>query len=333
MYKDILFLEGVKQSTRQNVLNFVQSWNSKDDYILVNTSGSTGAPKQIKLLKSRMKASANATVKFFELKPGQTILMALSSEYIAGKMLIVRAIENNLKLIIAPLSSNPLLTPLHYKIHFSAFVPLQVQTIIANKKSKANYELIDKVIIGGGEINQSLEKNILALNNSNFATFGMTETISHIALRNISKGEQYYTALPNVKFSINTNSCLIINAPSIHSEINLQTTDNVDLLNNKQFIWKGRADFVINSGGIKLHPEALERKIQSLLPNNRYYFKGEKDNLLGEKLVLKIESDSNLNLQELKEQIKLIVDKIEVPKSIILIPKFIETKTGKIIRN
>jgi O-succinylbenzoic acid--CoA ligase len=333
MYKDILFLEDVKYSTRQNVLNFVKTWNSKADYITVNTSGSTGKPKEIKILKSHMKASANATVKFFDLEPGQTILMTLSAEYIAGKMLIVRAIENNLNLIIAPLSSNPLLINLNHKIHFSAFVPLQVQTILENITSKKNYELIDTVIIGGGEINQALEKKISNLTNSNFATFGMTETISHIALRNISKGEPHYTALANVNFSVNSSQCLIINAPLINSEINLQTTDIVDLLNSKQFIWKGRADFVINSGGIKLNPEILERKIESLLSNNRYYFKGEKDDLLGEKLILKIENISPLNLSELEEQLKLKLDKIELPKSILLVDQFSETKTGKLIRN
>ena len=333
MYKDILFLEDVKYSTRQNVLNFVKVWNSKADYITVNTSGSTGYPKQIKILKSKMRASANATVKFFELEPGQTILMTLSAEYIAGKMLIVRAIENNLKLIIAPVSSNPLLIDLNHKIHFSAFVPLQVQTILENTTSKRNYQLIDKVIIGGGEINKALEKKISNLTNSNFATFGMTETISHIALRNISKDESHYTALPNVDFSVNSSQCLIINAPLINSKIDLQTTDIVDLLNSKQFIWKGRADFVINSGGIKLNPEILERKIESLIPNNRYYFKGEKDDLLGERLILKIENISPLNLSELKEQLKQKLDKIELPKSILLVDQFSETKTGKIIRN
>lgn len=333
MYKDILFLEGVKYSTRQNVLNFVKTWNSKDDYITVSTSGSTGLPKKIKILKSRMRASAHATVKFFDLRAGQTILMALSADYIAGKMLIIRAIENNLKLIIAPLTSNPLNIELNHKIHFSAFVPLQVQTILEHKTSKLNYELIDQVIIGGGEINQLLEKKISELKNSNFATFGMTETISHIALRNITKQENHYTALPNVDFKVNSNDCLIINAPLINSEVDLQTNDIVELLNNKQFIWKGRADFIINSGGIKLNPEVLERKIESLIPNNRFYFKGEKDNLLGEKLILKIEHSSPINLQDLEKLLKQKLSKIELPKSIVLVNKFSETKTGKIIRN
>ena len=333
MYKGIIFLEDVKQSTRQNVLNFVKNWNSKTEYIIVNTSGSTGEPKQIKILKSRMKASAKATLNFFELKPNQTILMTLSAEYIAGKMLIIRAIENNMTLIVTPLCSNPLLKPLGRKIHFSAFVPLQVQTILANKISKANYELIDQVIIGGGVISQDLEKNILTLSNSNFATFGMTETISHIALRNISNGEKHYTALPNVNFKINNTNCLLINAPLINPTVDLETTDVIELLNSKQFIWKGRADFVINSGGIKLHPELLEKKIEHLLPNNRFYFTSSKDHLLGEKLILKIETNSQYNIHKLNNKLKVVLAKLEQPKAIELINKFKETKTGKVIRS
>jgi len=333
MYKDILFLEGVKQFTRQNVLNFVKTWYSKDDHIIVNTSGSTGTPKPIRILKSRMKASAKATIDFFDLKPNQNILMTLSAEYIAGKMLIVRAIENNMTLIVAPICANPLLIAMNHKIHFSAFVPMQVQTILANRTSKKNYELIDTVIIGGGEINQGLEKTLITLKNSNFATFGMTETISHIALRNISDGNKHYTALPNVNFRTNSKDCLLITAPSIHPVPDLETTDVVQLLNSKQFIWKGRSNFTINSGGIKIHPELLEKKIEHLLPNNRYYFSSIKDNLLGEKLILKIESDSPINIQELKTKLKLLLVKFEHPKSIIVVNNFEETKTGKVIRN
>jgi len=333
MYKDILFLEGVKQSTRQNVLNFVKNWNSKDDYITVNTSGSTGKPKQIKIPKSRVKASAQATIDFFDLKPSQTILMSLSAEYIAGKMLIVRAIENNMTLIIAPICSNPLLNPIGHKIHFSAFVPLQVQTILADNVSKANYELIDQVIIGGGVINRELEKHILTLTNSNFATYGMTETISHVALRNISNSEVHYTALPNVSFKTNSIDCLLINAPLINPIVELETTDVVELLNSKQFIWKGRSDFVINSGGIKIHPELLEKKIEHLIPKNRYYFSSLKNDLLGEQLILKIEGDFKFNSQNLSTKIGLLLTKFETPKSIVIIPKFKETKTGKVIRD
>ena len=332
MHKDIIFLEGVKQSTRQNILKFVKNWNSKFETISVTTSGSTGKPKLIELSKSQMKASALATISFFNLSSDQTILLALSIDYIAGKMMLIRALEKNMTIIVAPLQSNPLLLNLTHKIHFSAFVPMQVQTILNNKISKKNYELIDTVIIGGGVINETLENQLSSLNNHNYATFGMTETISHIGLRNISKQEKHYTALPNITFKVNATNCLVINAPLINSTINLQTTDVVELLNSKQFIWKGRADFVINSGGIKLHPEFLEKKIEHILPDNRFYFIGVKDDVLGEKLVLNIESQSPLDSKNIMLLLKKILDKFEQPKLIVIIAKFTETKTGKVKR-
>ena len=272
-----------------------------------------------------------ATVSFFQLKPFQSILLALSADYIAGKMMLIRAIEHQLKIIVAPLTSNPLDLNIGQQIDFSAFVPLQIQTILANKRSKANYESIKHVIIGGAVINSALEKELQSLNNNNYATFGMTETISHIALRNITKKEAHYSALPNVKFGVNTNNCLSIHAPLVCDDV-LETNDCVELLSDTEFIWKGRADFVINSGGIKLHPEDIEKKIQDILPNHKYYLIGAKDAALGEKLILKIEADNSLDLTLLMVNLKSTLTKFEIPKEIKLVNKFKLTNTGKLIR-
>jgi O-succinylbenzoic acid--CoA ligase len=331
MHKDITFLDDVTEATRQKVLKFVKDWNSEDKWTEVNTSGSTGTPKTIKLSKKHIKASANATVSFFKLEANQSILLALSTDYIAGKMMLVRALEHHLKIIVAPLKSNPLDLRLEQPIHFSAFVPLQVQTILDNKRSRANYESISNVIIGGAVINDNLEAELQTLPNKNYATFGMTETISHIALRNITKKEEHYTAMPQVDFSINEKNCLVINAPLVCGEI-LETTDCVELISTKQFIWKGRADFVINSGGIKLHPEEIEKKIKPLLSSNQFYLIGEDDNVLGQKLILKIESSDSLDLTILQQQLKTVLTKYEIPKEIQLVPSFKMTDTGKIIR-
>jgi len=331
MHKDIIFLPGVEESNRQMVLNFVKDWISSDEWITVQTSGSTGKPKKIQLLKSKMKASARATIDFFKLQKNQTLLLALSTDYIAGKMMVIRALEQNMTIVIAPLQANPLLIDLPIKIHFSAFVPMQVQTILANNKSKANYQNIDTVIIGGGRINEKLDAQIQTLKNDNYATFGMTETISHIALRNISKKEKSFTALPFVSFRSDTNNCLIIHAPKV-CDYQLKTNDCIELLNNNQFIWKGRYDFVINSGGIKLHPESIEKNILSLIPNHRFYITGENDALLGEKVVLKIESKVDFNVDELESKLSQNLTKFEQPKMIYIVHQFKETETGKIIR-
>ncbi len=332
MHKGITFLNDVTPSTRQKVLNFVKQWQSNDDWLEVQTSGSTGTPKTIKLHKDKIKASAHATIEFFNLQPNQTVLLALSVDYIAGKMMVIRALEQNMNIVVAPLNSNPLAGDIEEKIHFSAFVPMQVHTILAEEQSKLNYQKIDKVIIGGAPIDFVLEQNIAHLSNMNFATFGMTETISHVALRNINLHEKYYTALPDVKFAKTVNGQLIIEAPKI-IENPIVTTDCVELVDEHKFIWKGRTDFVVNSGGVKLHPEEIEKKIEPLLPDHKFYIFGIKDERLGQKLVLKIESKQKVDTQKLKMILQQVLDKYEVPKEIIVEPKFDTTPTGKVMRN
>ena len=330
MYKDITFLENVKAVDRQKVLNFVKSWNSKDEWLEVSTSGSTGKPKQIQLSKKQMRASARATADFFNFNSEQSILLCLSTDYIAGKMMVIRAIENNMHIIVAPLNSNPLLSTIDGKIDFSAFVPMQVETILGNPKSYEQYKTISNIIIGGAPINSRLENKLLEFKNNNYATFGMTETISHIALRNINKKESHYTAMPNVTFGVDLENCLQIEAPNVCDHL-LKTTDSVDLLNDQQFIWLGRADYVINSGGIKLHPEQIEKKLESLIIGNRFYIHAAKDEKLGQKVVLHIEG--SINQDKLNNEMKKYLNKFEIPKAILIHPSFKETKTGKVIRS
>jgi O-succinylbenzoic acid--CoA ligase len=331
MCKDIIFLENVKPSTRQKVLNFVKAWQSNDDWLEVSTSGSTGEPKMIRLDKNKMKASAKATVNFFNLQPNQTILLAMSTDYIAGRMMLVRALEHQLKIIVAPVVSNPLKYSIHHKVDFSAFVPMQINTILLDEISKSNYEKINQVIIGGAPISLQLEKQLQVLKNNNYSTFGMTETISHIALKNISKKESFFTALPQVHFSVNKNNQLIIDAPYLLNQPIL-TKDVVKLLNSTQFIWKGRADFVINSGGVKLHPEVIEKKIESFLPHHRFYLASVNDEVLGSKLILKVESISDYEIKKLVINLEHSLNKFEIPKQIINVNHFKTTKTGKVIR-
>jgi O-succinylbenzoic acid--CoA ligase len=329
MYKDITFLENVKAATRQKVLNFVKTWNSKDKWLEVSTSGSTGRPKLIKLSKKQMRASAKATADFFNFNSEQTILLCLSADYIAGKMMVIRALENNMHIVVAPLNSNPLLSQIEHTIDFSAFVPMQVETILDDPKSCAQYEKISNTIIGGAPINSHLENKLLDLTNNNYATFGMTETISHIALRNINKKESHYTAMSNVTLSIDLENCLQIEAPNVCDDL-LKTTDSVKLINNQQFIWIGRADYVINSGGIKLHPEQIEKKLESIIPNNRFYIHAAKDQKLGQKVILNIEG--NVDKNDIMHIISTVLSKYEMPKEIVIHKSFKETKTGKVIR-
>ncbi len=331
MCKDIIFLKDVKPSTRQKVLNFVKQWQSDDEWLEVSTSGSTGAPKIIKLNKQQIRASAKATVNYFNLQPHQTILLAMSTDYIAGKMMLIRALEHQLNIVVAAVTSNPLMSNINHKIDFSAFVPMQVNAILSNSQTKKNYEQINQVIIGGAPISLKLQHQLEALKNTNYSTYGMTETISHVAVKNISNKEEFYTALPNVNFSVTTNNQLIIDAPSIVNQP-IITNDVVELINSKQFMWRGRADFVINSGGIKLYTEMIEKKIEHLLPNHRFYLTSVDDEVLGQKLILKIENTGELDIEKLSLNLKSVLSPYEMPKQIVNVNQFKETTTGKTIR-
>ncbi len=331
MYNKIIFLPKIGISLREEVLAFVKLWYDAENTITLKTSGSTGPPKIVQLEKKHMKASALATGRFFAFNENQSLLLNLPVGFVAGMMQVVRAIVHNMTLVVGPVSSNPLIQSLPFPIDFAAFVPYQVSTILAKPASRKEFEKIKTVIIGGAAVPKSLANTIASLKNSCYATFGMSETISHVALKKILKEKTNFNALPGVKFSTNAESCLVISAQ--HLEIDgMETNDIVALIDAYTFDWKGRKDFVINSGGIKIHPEVIEDKIHGILNENRFYITKSYHEELGEQVVLKIESMHVMDLTEIKANLKKVLSKYEMPKIIDLVFQFYETPTGKIIR-
>jgi len=332
MQNRIIFLESVSTEERKIVRNFVKIWKNDSKIISIYTSGSTGPPKEIKISKATMKASALATGKYFGFKKGQKNILALSANYIAGMMQIVRSIVFDLQLIVTPVNSNPLQNISDFSIDFAAFVPFQVQSILMHESSKKIYESISNIIIGGAPISLNLFEEISDLKNQSFATFGMTETVSHIALKEIKKNNNLFVAIPNVSFDISENSCLTISAPHLISN-SIQTKDIVRLENEFSFEWIGRADFVINSAGVKIHPEKVEKMIENVI-DRTFYISKLKDNKLGYKTVLFIEGEpfDSEQIKKLCKEMKEVLIKYEVPKTILFKPVFKRTSTGKIIR-
>ncbi|AUC15511.1 O-succinylbenzoic acid--CoA ligase [Tenacibaculum sp. SZ-18] len=333
-------LNGIRFNSKADLIEYVKTsfssthdffvnWFNDEDYLIVQTSGSTGKPKPIKLLKEQMINSALATGAFFEIKENTTALLCMSVDYIAGKMMLVRAMVLGWDLDIFNAVSNPLsLTDKNY--HFSAMVPLQLE------KSLDQIERIDKLIVGGGVVSESLKSKILKVKTEIFATYGMTETITHIAVKKLNQLKErpsFYKVLPNVKIYIDQRNCLMINAPLVANEIVL-TNDVVQLVSENEFEWLGRYDNVINSGGIKLHPEKIEHKLSKLI-QNRFFTVGIKDERLGEKLVLVIENNATeINSEEVIKRINEFpeIKKYEVPKEIYFVKSFIETETKKVQR-
>ncbi len=311
--------------TKQIVLDFIEEWNSPTDHILVKTSGSTGQPKEILMLKQHMIASAKATGQFLGLEKGNTALLCLSMNTIGGRMMVVRSLILELELIVSDVSSTPL-SYVDEEIDFVAMVPMQVQTSMNQEPSKVS--TIKKLIIGGGPASPSLINELQNITTQVYHTFGMTETISHIAMRRLNHPlEDDFKCLPNVQVESNEGT-LVITAPNIGVS-NLQTNDEVEMTSSTSFRWLGRTDFVINSGGIKLHPEEIESKLSDLI-KGAYFVCGEKDELLGEKLILFIESSEKMELS--KNELRSVLSKHSVPKEIRYVHQFDYTHSGKINR-
>lgn len=315
LLSEALYLKENGQLFEKEIANFLLDWLNSESFILVQTSGSTGKPKQIVLQKSAMIASAKATGLFFNLQPKNTALLCLSANYIAGKMMLVRAITLGLHLDTIDPTSEPLSTN---KYNFIAMVPMQVE------KSLAKLNLVDKLLIGGTKVSYSLSESILKTNCNAFESYGMTETISHIAIKKI--GELSFTVLPNVTISVDDRNCLVIEASELFKE-KVITNDIVEIVNATQFILKGRIDNVLNSGGIKIFPEEVEEKLAKYI--SAPFFIGSKpDEILGEKVILVIEatpfSIDNSVFSELS--------KYQIPKQILFVEAFDRTETQKINR-
>lgn len=301
----------------KSIGDFLLDWFDEKSYIDLQTSGTTGPPKIIRTNKQTMVNSALATGDFFNLSPGDKALYCLPTKFIAGKMMLVRSFVLGLDIDFVAPSSHPL-TKNETVYDFVAMVPLQAENSLAGLKN------VKKMIVGGARMSKSLEKSLLKGKTEVYETYGMTETITHIAAKKI--GEKSFSILPNIQISQNDKNCLVINAPKITAEP-IITNDLVELINDHQFVFLGRVDNVVNSGGIKLIPEQIEEKLSHGI-HSRFFVGGIADAVLGEKLVLVIEGEK----QTIDEAIYSALDKYEKPKEVFFIKKFMETESGKIKR-
>ncbi|CAM1367392.1 O-succinylbenzoic acid--CoA ligase [Tenacibaculum soleae] len=308
-----------------SIANFLSDWFHQKDFVTVQTSGSTGKPKPIQLKKEFMKNSALATGTFFNLKENTVALLCLSTDYIAGKMMLVRALTLGWQLDVVKPESNPL-KGVEKQYDFSAMVPLQLRSSL-NELHK-----IDKLIVGGGVVTADLIAAIQNISTKVFATYGMTETITHIAVKKLNdlplmaESRSVYKTLPNILLSKDDRNCLVIEAPKVTIE-KIVTNDVVNIVSKTTFEWLGRIDNVINSGGVKLHPEKIEEKLSEII-EQRFFVSGIKDEVLGEKLILVIEGvKKEIDFSELNT-----LSKFEIPKVVYFLPQFIETETKKIQR-
>lgn len=312
---------------QKDIFVFILSWLDESDHIVISTSGSTGEPKPIKLKKQWMINSATTTCNRFNLNESSKALLCLPAKYIAGQMMIVRAIVSQCDLLTTPPDSNPL-QETGSEVDFAAVTPHQLYNSLENAWKGKN---VKKLIVGGGEISTSLERRIREMPAEIYATYGMTETSSHIALRRINGpgSTTWFTLLGETRISLDKRNCLVIDAPELNDQI-LTTNDIVEIKDERHFRWLGRWDNVINSGGIKIIPERIEKIISGIRPE-RLVIVPFPDDKFGEIPVLVIETE-NIGISESKElldRISTLTDKFSRPKRIISLRAFPITPTGK----
>ena len=304
----------------QELQQTIRSYTSQKEFIVVSTSGSTGKPKEIEIPKTAIRQSCLATGEYFNLKEGDTALLCLPLDFIAGKMMVFRAMELGLNLMLSKAEVKSVLKSNLKAVRFCAMVPKQVTDILANKPEFLAQ--IEVLIIGGAPIHSGLEKDLVLRKINAFETFGMTETVSHIAIRKL--GKPRFRVLPGVTI-FEKNGTLCIDAPKL-SESPIYTNDIVSLDGPKTFRWLGRKDNVINSGGIKIFPEKLEKYFAEEL-NMEVMITSVPDIILGEKLILIVESALPIELPE-----ELNLNPYEKPKQVICIDQFVRTERGKLNR-
>ncbi len=312
----------------KEIISFLEDWANDSKYITLKTSGSTGIPKTINIEKSKLWVSATKTCNYFKLNKNSTALLCLSVNYIAGKMMLVRAMVSGMNLICIEPSENPvkgLTTP----IDFAAMVPMQVQQSITLPKK---ISLIKHLIIGGAKVNHLLISELKKHNVNAYETFGMTETLSHIAIKQIAPHyNNYFTPLNGIIVTHDTNNNMVIDYPELNI-IKLKTNDIIEIIdNNGSFIWRGRTDFIINTGGVKIIPEEIEGKIAHLI-TRPYCIIGLPDKKLGQKAVLVI-SGNQFNTLNLHNKLTKLLPPYHCPKEIKFLEKFPVTNSGKIKRN
>lgn len=316
-------------------LSFLKQWLRNETHFILQTSGSTGEPKKIQVTRAQLVASARATLQALAISQKGKALICLPTQYIAGIMMMVRCLEGDLHMTIVEPSADPLENLLTAYFDFAAMVPYQAEEIM-RKRGLPGINCIQKIILGGAPLSSALQARLKDAHVSVYLTYGMTETLSHIALQKISGNDRqdFFTALPSVMLTQDERDCLVIETPYLTETV--VTNDLVEFINANSFRWLGRWDNVINSGGIKLFPEKIEqavsRAFDQLAVRFNFFIAGIPHEKLGTQAILVIESATPVEEETLRMFLSESLERVELPKQIYYLPSFEYTPTGKIKR-
>lgn len=321
------------------VIQFCQQWLAGQKTVTLSTSGSTGKPKPIELSRNQLTASARMTGATFGLLPGDHAFCGLNVAYIAGIMMLVRALELGLSLTVVEPSAYPLkgIDP-QEKLDFAAFVPLQLQTMLEQHVGAiAILDRMKAILVGGATLSGALEKVLQRLTAPVFSTYGMTETVSHVAIRRLNGAErtENYQLLGGVEAGSDHRSCLWVRGAMTDFNV-VQTNDVVAWTSARSFEWRGRYDNIINSGGVKVQPERVELAVEIALRDvgftGRFFVTGLAEERLGQQVALVLEGSPLMPTQQVRadELLREHVPAYELPRRWIAVTHFVETPTGKV---
>ena len=313
---------------------FLAEWHNDSPCVNVHTSGSTGQPKPMLVEKRRMEASARITCDFLGLKEGDSALLCMSLDYIAGKMMVVRALTRGLKLTVVEPTGSP---SWNGDIDFAAMVPMQVYNLLQTPEGRERLMAVKHLIIGGGAVDEELASALASFPNAVWSTYGMTETLSHIALRRLNGPEvsDWYTPFRGVTLSQTDEGCLVIDAPAVHDGA-LVTNDIVEFnitsgvssppyREGVPFRILGRKDNVICSGGVKIQAEEVERLLRARL-REPYLISKRPDPKFGEAVVL---LTTSTDVEAVRTVCQKVLPKYWQPRYIVHVNQIPLTETGK----
>lgn len=324
------------------VFRFIREWMSEKQVFELQTSGSTGAPKSIKAGRQQMEASARATLDFLKIPPTSPVTLCIDARFVGGIMQLVRALINNHPLqVISPSVKLSDQLSGYASLGLLSLVPLQLYELLTN--GAAILTRANVILVGGGPLNEQVLPQLAQISPPIYHTYGMTETLSHIALRRLNIGSSTgfptgfptgFTVLPGIEIKTDNRSCLVIKGEVTNFK-EVVTNDVVEMLDSHSFVWKGRIDEVVNSGGIKIFPEEVDKKIRTEIRSSfgegHYFSYGVPDKKLGQKLVLFVESsDKNVDIQHVLAMLKSRLPRFHGPKEIFILDHFFKTGSGKI---
>ena len=322
--------------------DFLMQWNDANPRLLVHTSGSTGEPKPLWVEKQRMRASARLTCRFLQLQPGDTALLCLPLDFIAGKMMVVRALESGLRLLDIPPDSHPLKVlkqrySMAMAVDFAAMIPMQVVRSLETPEEAEALKAIRRLIIGGGAVDEALARQLRTFPHAVYSTYGMTETLSHVALRRLSgpDASPWYTPFEGVQLSLDADSRIVIDAPAVCGE-RLLTNDLGEMHpDGRHFRVLGRIDNVICTGGIKVQAEEVERLLGDLV-GAPYFITASPDAVYGQVVTIVVETpssdDPDLWLLRQQDHFKDVLPPYWVPRKAVFVAHLPMTPTGKVKR-